>query len=304
MREVNDEQRSIVMFHHDWCKKAVLALKQNKPVEPYHVFLSSPGGVGKSHVIKLIHSDTLKLLKLSGTFEPDDVIVLLTAPTGVAAFNIDGMTLRITTCCTADDFEILKSREIAADTNYPTQVLHVYRLNADVDKRNTQMLDSIAPQNAQFAIARLYSEAFTGRTGAKARCQICLSDRHTTATFPDNPNPPLVGWLPPGDTLHGGQLPIQVQQPPPPRQHWLPRNPLAPRHATTSMRIVVRTLIAVTSTLAIPATVLTHELIAHITWEATTKELLGGPVPSPFPLEELNTCTSPPLNIGDVTHPT
>ena len=59
----------------------------------HHVFLSGPGGVGKSHVIKLIHSDTLKLLKLSGVFEPDDVIALLTAPTGVAAFNISGMTL-------------------------------------------------------------------------------------------------------------------------------------------------------------------------------------------------------------------
>ena len=287
MRELNDEQRSIVMFHRDWCKKAVLALKANQPVEPYHVFLSGPGGVGKSHVIKLIHSDTLKLLKLSGTFEPDDVIVLLTAPTGVAAFNIDGMTLHSalllgrskysgfqplshdrlnslrtklsrlmllivdevsmvganmlleihkrlqqikgvldgaifggvsilavgdlyqlppvgqaplfstvsdcyaqlygsgslwcdhfimheltqvmrqkddlafsellcrvrTNSCTADDVKILKSREIAADTaNYPTQALHVYRLNADVDKRNSDMLNSIAPKSAQFAI--------------------------------------------------------------------------------------------------------------------------------------------------------
>ena len=62
------------MFHRDWCKKAVLALKEGRPVKPY---LSGPGGVGKSHVIK---SDTLKLLRLSGTFEPDDVIVLLTAP--------------------------------------------------------------------------------------------------------------------------------------------------------------------------------------------------------------------------------
>ena len=44
------------MFHHDWCKEAVVALKANKPVKPYHVFLSGPGGVGKSHVIKLIHS--------------------------------------------------------------------------------------------------------------------------------------------------------------------------------------------------------------------------------------------------------
>ena len=81
------------MFHRDWCKRAVVALKEGKPVQPYRVFLSGPGGVGKTHVIKLIHSDTLKFLKLSGTFESDAVSVLLTAPTGVAAFNINGMTL-------------------------------------------------------------------------------------------------------------------------------------------------------------------------------------------------------------------
>ena len=38
----------------------------------------------------MIHSDTIKFLKQSGTFEPDNVIVLLT---GVVAFNINGMTL-------------------------------------------------------------------------------------------------------------------------------------------------------------------------------------------------------------------
>ena len=81
------------MFHRQWCKNAVISIKTGKPVEPYQVFLSGPGGVGKSHVIKLVQSDTIKLLKLSGMFEPDDVIVLLTAPTGVAAFNIGGMTL-------------------------------------------------------------------------------------------------------------------------------------------------------------------------------------------------------------------
>ena len=81
------------MFHRNWCKQAVVVLKQGKPVEPYRVFVSGPGGVGKSHVNKMIHSDTIKLLRLSGTMEPDDVIVLLTAPTGVAAFIISGMTL-------------------------------------------------------------------------------------------------------------------------------------------------------------------------------------------------------------------
>ena len=74
------KQRAIVMFHRNWCKKAVIALKQGTPIEPYKIFLSGPGGVGRSHVIKLIHSDKLKFLKLSGTLEPDDETVLLTAP--------------------------------------------------------------------------------------------------------------------------------------------------------------------------------------------------------------------------------
>ena len=87
LRELNAKQREIVLFHRNWCKKKIIALKEGKPIQPYHVFLSGPGGVGKSHVIKLIYSDTQKFLRLSGAIEPDDVIVLLTAPTGVAAFN-------------------------------------------------------------------------------------------------------------------------------------------------------------------------------------------------------------------------
>ena len=67
--------------------------EESKPVETYCVFLSGPGGVDKSHVIKLIFSNTLKFLRLSGAIEPDDVLVVLTAPTGVAAFNINCMTL-------------------------------------------------------------------------------------------------------------------------------------------------------------------------------------------------------------------
>ncbi|XP_019848907.1 PREDICTED: uncharacterized protein LOC109580300 [Amphimedon queenslandica] len=93
MRGLNEKQRQIVFFHRKWCKEAILDLKKGNKVKPYHIFLSGPGGVGKSHVIRIIQSDTIKLLKLSGFIEPDEVIVLLTAPTGVAAFNIGGMTL-------------------------------------------------------------------------------------------------------------------------------------------------------------------------------------------------------------------
>ena len=297
LRELNTKQQQIVMFHRNWCKKAVIALKEGKPVEPYHVFLSGPGGVGKSHVIKLIYSDTLKFLRLSGAIEPDDVIVLLTAPTGVAAFNINGMTLhsafllgggkytgfqplshdRLNTLrsklskltlviidevsmvgsnmlleihkrlqqikgvsddvtfggvsilavgdlyqlppvaqtplfstvgdcyaqlyrsgslwvdefqmleldeimrqrgdsafaellcrvrtndCTPEDLDILKSRVITADSpNYPTHVLHVYRLNDYANDRNRLMLNSLAPQCEQYTIKA--SDAIAGQT--------------------------------------------------------------------------------------------------------------------------------------------
>ena len=78
------------MFHRAWCKRAVIALKNGEPVRPYHVFVSSPGGVGKSHVISLIRNDTVRL---SGKIQPEDVAALLTAPTGGTAFNIEGVTL-------------------------------------------------------------------------------------------------------------------------------------------------------------------------------------------------------------------
>lgn len=45
-------------------------------------------------MISLIHHDTVKLLRLSGQVQPDDITVLLTAPTGIAAFNIEGMTIQ------------------------------------------------------------------------------------------------------------------------------------------------------------------------------------------------------------------
>ena len=87
MRGLNCKQKQVVSFHRRWCKSAVISMKAGQPIKPYRVFLSGPGGVGKSHVISLIHRDTVKLLRLSGQVQPDDVTVLLTVPTGVAAFN-------------------------------------------------------------------------------------------------------------------------------------------------------------------------------------------------------------------------
>ena len=65
-----------------------------------------------------------------------------------------------TNSCTSEDTTTLKSREIAAyAANYPSQSLHVYRLNADVDTQNTLMLNNLTPQSAQFAIKTIHSVA-------------------------------------------------------------------------------------------------------------------------------------------------
>ena len=93
MQQLNEEQKTIVMYHRKWCKDTVLALKQNKPIKPYCLFLSGPGGVGKSHVVKLIHTDTVKLLQCAQQITAEDIPILLTASTGVATHNIDGMTI-------------------------------------------------------------------------------------------------------------------------------------------------------------------------------------------------------------------
>ena len=93
MQHLNEEQKIVVMYHRKWCKETVIALKQNKPIQSYCLFLSGPSGVGKSHVIKLIHTDTVKLLQCAHQITAEDVPILLTASTGVAAHNISGMTI-------------------------------------------------------------------------------------------------------------------------------------------------------------------------------------------------------------------
>ena len=77
-----------------------------------------------------------------------------------------------TNSCTSDDIQTLKSREISCDVNYPTQALHVYRLNADVDSRNALMLDNLAPQSAQYTIKA--RDARAGQTTLSA-----ISDKHS-----------------------------------------------------------------------------------------------------------------------------
>ena len=103
MRSLNKEQREIVLFNRAWIKENICKMKRGDDTESYQIFLSGPGGSGKSHVIKMVQRDNVKFYRrflvgrVSDSGEVmscgDEVIGLLCAYTGTAAFNIDGMTL-------------------------------------------------------------------------------------------------------------------------------------------------------------------------------------------------------------------
>ena len=58
-----------------------------------YLYIGGSAGVGKSTVIRVFYDSLVRFMNsLPGT-KPDAIKVLLTAPTGKAAFNIRGMTL-------------------------------------------------------------------------------------------------------------------------------------------------------------------------------------------------------------------
>uniref|UniRef100_A0ABM0MHP0 ATP-dependent DNA helicase n=1 Tax=Saccoglossus kowalevskii TaxID=10224 RepID=A0ABM0MHP0_SACKO len=91
MRSLNDKQRDIFYTVRQWC----LDKANGKNVAPFHMFLSGGAGTGKSHVIKAVYYEASRILARILP-NPDDISVLLTAPTGVAAFNINATTVHST----------------------------------------------------------------------------------------------------------------------------------------------------------------------------------------------------------------
>ena len=101
MRNLNEEQREIVMFNRKWMKECIVKMKRGEVPDSYKIFLNGPGGTGKSYVINMIQYYNVKLFHRFYISSEDDgihscsedVITLLYAYTGTAAFNINGMTL-------------------------------------------------------------------------------------------------------------------------------------------------------------------------------------------------------------------
>ena len=94
IRSLNMQQREIFNFVHKWSRDFIKSLgcKIHQNVKLFYVFITGGAGVGKSHMIKTIHMSLSKVLMYKGG-ELDKPRILLLAPTGVAAVNINGTTI-------------------------------------------------------------------------------------------------------------------------------------------------------------------------------------------------------------------
>ena len=94
IRSFNVKQRQVFDVIHKWARDYVknLSSKHVKYIKPFHIFLTGGAGVGKSHLIKTIFISISKLLSFKGG-DPEEPRILILAPTGKAAINIDGTTI-------------------------------------------------------------------------------------------------------------------------------------------------------------------------------------------------------------------
>ena len=82
---LNKDQCHIVIYNRAWCKSYINALRHGEN-QGYRIFLSGPGGTGKSHVVCLIQRDMSHFFKHTVKLDDHQAVVLITAPTGSAAF--------------------------------------------------------------------------------------------------------------------------------------------------------------------------------------------------------------------------
>ncbi|XP_076132870.1 uncharacterized protein LOC143114916 [Alosa pseudoharengus] len=93
LRSLNVTQMSVFNQIRQWCLHKI----QGKGPPPFHVFITGGAGTGKSHLIKAIQYEANRLLCRT-SHNPDDLCVLLTAPTGIAAHNVRAATIHSAFC--------------------------------------------------------------------------------------------------------------------------------------------------------------------------------------------------------------
>ncbi|XP_066915086.1 uncharacterized protein [Clytia hemisphaerica] len=105
IRSLNHQQREVFDVIHKWGRDFIknMSTKCPKNKEPFHIFLTGGGGVGKSHLLTTIYHSLSKLLMYRGG-EPTKERILVLAPTGVAAINVNGTTIHTGLIIPTTDF--------------------------------------------------------------------------------------------------------------------------------------------------------------------------------------------------------
>ena len=85
LRKLNFKQQEIVLHINHW-----ISTKS----EPLRLFLSGAAGTGKSVVIRALYQSLHLHLIRNSVDDLDHIRVLRCAPTGSAAFNVEGLTLQ------------------------------------------------------------------------------------------------------------------------------------------------------------------------------------------------------------------
>lgn len=94
IRSLNSNQRHAFNTVLTWCRTKMMQKNSNQSsgIEPLYLFLTGGGGTGKSHFIRAIYHTAVKTFR-HGPSNPDMPTLLMMAPTGVAAVNIDATTI-------------------------------------------------------------------------------------------------------------------------------------------------------------------------------------------------------------------
>ena len=92
IRTLNSKQREIFQSIAEWCSAESTKDKTGHVPDQLCLFVSGGAGTGKSHLLTSIYQMALRRLQ-GETTNPEELSVVLTAPTGVAAHNISGVTL-------------------------------------------------------------------------------------------------------------------------------------------------------------------------------------------------------------------
>lgn len=94
VRSLNAQQPDAYNIVLSWCRNKVKNMNSLKPVDikPIYLLITGGAGTGKSHFFKTIYHTATKTSR-HGITNPEKPTILLMAPTGVAAFNINGGTI-------------------------------------------------------------------------------------------------------------------------------------------------------------------------------------------------------------------